>query len=53
MSNTYDKLVWINPVQEKHWQYTPSILMLRDLIDNKMFPLTLSGLEKSMSTLSR
>lgn len=53
MSNTFDKLVWINPVQEKHWQYTPSILMLRDLIDDKMFPLTLSGLEKSMSTLSR
>ena len=53
MSNTFDKLVWINPVQEKHWQYTPSILMLRELIDDKMFPLTLSGLEKSMSTLSR
>lgn len=53
MSNAYDKLVWINPVQEKYWHHTPSILMLRDLVDEKMFPLTLNGLEKSMSTLSR
>ncbi len=53
MSNTYDKLVWLNPVEEKYWHYTPSILMLRELVDDRMFPLTLNGLERGMSVLSR
>ena len=54
MGETYEKLIWLNPVQDKYWEYTPSIQMLRDLVENKMFPLTLSGLEKKgMSELSR
>ncbi len=53
MSQTFDKLIWLNPVQEKYWDYTPSILMLRDLVEGKMFPLTLGGLEKGMRLLSK
>ena len=50
---TFDKLVWLNPVQEQYWDYTPSILMLRELVEGKMFPLTLGGLEKGMKLLSK
>ena len=39
--------------QEKYWDYTPSITMLKDLTEDKMFPLTLGGLEKGMALLSR
>ena len=53
MAKTFDKLVWLNPVQEKYWDYTPSITMLKDLTEDKMFPLTLGGLEKGMALLSR
>jgi uncharacterized protein with von Willebrand factor type A (vWA) domain len=53
MAETFEKLIWINPVQEKYWEYTPSIQMLKELVDDKMFPLTLGGLEKGMSLLSR
>jgi uncharacterized protein with von Willebrand factor type A (vWA) domain len=53
MADTYDKLIWLNPVQEKYWDYTPSIQMLKELTEDKMFPLTLGGLEKGMSLLSR
>ena len=53
MSQTFDKLIWLNPVQEKYWDYTPSILMLRDLVEGKMFTLTLGGLEKGMRLLSK
>jgi uncharacterized protein with von Willebrand factor type A (vWA) domain len=53
MSKTFDKLVWLNPVQEQYWDYTPSILMLRELVEGKMFPLTLGGLEKGMKLLSK
>lgn len=53
MNKTFDKLVWLNPVQEQYWDYTPSILMLRELVEGKMFPLTLGGLEKGMKLLSK
>jgi uncharacterized protein with von Willebrand factor type A (vWA) domain len=53
MAQTYEKLIWINPVQAKYWDYTPSIQMLRDLVEGKMFPLTLGGLEQGMSSLTR
>lgn len=53
MMQTYEKVVWINPVQEQRWNYTQSIAMTRELIDNKMFPLTLKGLEEAMAYLSK
>jgi len=45
--------IWLNPVQEKHWGYTHSIQMVRDLFYGRMFPLTLAGLEQATRTLSR
>lgn len=53
MVSNYDKLIWVNPVQEKYWDYTPSILMLKEISEDNMFPLTLKGLESGMSKLSR
>lgn len=45
--------VWINPVPEKHWGYTHSIQMIRDLFTDRMFPLTLAGLDGATRELSR
>ncbi len=45
--------VWLNPIQEKHWGHTHSIGMIRDLFSQRMFPLTLAGLEAATRTLSR
>jgi uncharacterized protein with von Willebrand factor type A (vWA) domain len=45
--------IWINPVQEKHWTYTHSIQMIRDIFSDRMYPLTLQGLEKATKELSR
>jgi len=45
--------IWLNPVQEKHWGYTHSIQMVRALFSERMFPLTLAGLEQATRTLSR
>lgn len=53
MSQTFDKLIWLNPVQEQYWDYTPSILMLRELVGGKMYPLTLAGLEKAIRLLAK
>ncbi|MDA0962437.1 MAG: VWA domain-containing protein, partial [Proteobacteria bacterium] len=45
--------LWINPVPEKYWAYTHSIGMIRELFENRMVPMTLSGLEQGMKMLSR
>jgi uncharacterized protein with von Willebrand factor type A (vWA) domain len=53
MSQSFEKLIWLNPVQEQYWDYTPSILMLRELVGGKMYPLTLAGLEKGIRLLAK
>ena len=50
---TYEKVAWINPVKQDYWDYTQSISMTRDLIAEKMYPLTPKGLEEAMSYLSK
>jgi uncharacterized protein with von Willebrand factor type A (vWA) domain len=51
--NTYPAAAWLNPVPEKHWGYSQSIAMMRELIGGRMFPLTLAGLDDAMRSLSR
>ncbi|MBI1239805.1 MAG: VWA domain-containing protein [Alphaproteobacteria bacterium] len=51
--NIYEHVVWLNPVPQKHWEYTPSINLVRQLINDRMFPLTLDGLDRAMRELSR
>jgi len=49
----YERAVWLNPVPQKHWDYAPSIKMVRELFGERMFPLTLSGIDKAMAELKR
>ncbi|MBZ0163758.1 MAG: VWA domain-containing protein, partial [Notoacmeibacter sp.] len=51
--NQWPNAVWINPVREKHWSYTHSIGMIRDIFSDRMYPLTLKGLELATKELSR
>jgi uncharacterized protein with von Willebrand factor type A (vWA) domain len=49
----WDKSVWLNPVPERHWSYTPSVSLISEMMEHRMFPLTLEGLERAMRTLAR
>jgi len=50
----YESLVWLNPTPEQHWSHTPSVGVIRDIIGpERMFPLTLKGLDGAMRELSR
>jgi uncharacterized protein with von Willebrand factor type A (vWA) domain len=49
--HTYPKSVWLNPEPRPRWDYTPSIAMLRELMDDRMFPLTIDGLGEAMRSL--
>jgi uncharacterized protein with von Willebrand factor type A (vWA) domain len=49
--NTYPKAIWLNPEPRQRWDYTPSIKMVRDLMDDRMFPLSVSGLDDGIRRL--
>ncbi len=53
VTEIYENIVWLNPVAEKHWQYTPSIEIINQIISDRMFPLTIEGLDAAMKELSR
>ncbi|OKL45318.1 vWA domain-containing protein [Pseudovibrio exalbescens] len=53
VTDLYNKAVWLNPVPERHWRYTHSIAIMRDLMKDRMYPLTLEGLEGAMKELAR
>jgi uncharacterized protein with von Willebrand factor type A (vWA) domain len=46
-------MIWLNPTAERHWDYTPSIGVMKQLVGERMFPLTIEGLDKAMRELSR
>jgi uncharacterized protein with von Willebrand factor type A (vWA) domain len=50
---SYRRIAWLNPVPEAHWPYTQSVGMMRQIVDGRMYPLTLGGLDDAMRALSR
>lgn len=53
LTDTFEKVIWLNPEPEASWDYTTSIVMTRQIMNNKMFPLSIRGLEEGMRYLSR
>ena len=49
----YDKIVWINPTPQETWEYSTSVAMTQELVEGRMFPLTIRGLEEGMNLLSK
>jgi uncharacterized protein with von Willebrand factor type A (vWA) domain len=49
----FPRLVWLNPEPEDRWKWTPSVEITRELVGQRMFPLTLEGLDKAMRELRR
>ena len=48
---TFPKSIWLNPEPEDRWAYTPSIKMTQELMGERMFPLTVSGLSDGIKKL--
>jgi uncharacterized protein with von Willebrand factor type A (vWA) domain len=51
--DTYPSCVWLNPVPEREWDFTESIRMMRQMLGERMYPLTLEGLDAAMRELGR
>jgi uncharacterized protein len=50
---TYKHCVWLNPTAEGYWGFTPSIAMIEGIMEGRMYPLTLAGLDAAMVELMR
>ena len=50
--NQWPNNIWINPAQEDYWKYTQSTVILKDMFENRMIPLTLNGLDEGMKLLN-
>ena len=53
LTSHFRSTAWLNPAAEEYWRYTQSTVMLRDLVEQRMFPLTLTGLDEMTRELSR
>ena len=53
LTHTFPKFAWINPEPQGVWQYRQSISVVQQLMGQRMFPLTLKGLEDTMRLLSK
>lgn len=52
-TSAFPKFIWLNPEPEGLWQYRQSIAVIRQIMNNRMFPLTIDGLERAMRLLSK
>ncbi len=53
LTGAYASAAWLNPVEQAHWGYSQSIGMVREAVAERMFPLTLAGLDAAARVLAR
>lgn len=51
--DTWDKVIWLNPSEPDYWKYSSSTQMIRQQLQDRMFPLTLAGLDAGIGVLSK
>jgi len=47
----YPRHAWLNPGPQDRWEFSPSVRIARELVEDRMFPLTLAGLDRAMRSL--
>ena len=53
LTTTYPASVWLNPIPKEQWGYTQSLRMVREIMADRMYELTLDGLDQAMRELTR
>jgi uncharacterized protein with von Willebrand factor type A (vWA) domain len=52
LMKAYPTFVWLNPQTQGSWRGAQSVQLIRDLLEGRMYPLTLSGLDAAIGALS-
>ncbi len=53
ITDIYDSAIWLNPVAGKYWETMPSVQMVKQIFSERMFPLTIDGIDAAMQELRR
>ncbi len=53
MRQHFSKTAWLNPEELVHWRYTQTVSEIQQTFENKMYPMTLKGIEDMTRYLSR
>ncbi len=49
----WEKSAWLNPTPERYWSYSTSVGLISEVMEQRMYPLTLDGLDRAMRALAR
>jgi uncharacterized protein with von Willebrand factor type A (vWA) domain len=52
-AHQFPKFVWLNPEPEGLWQYRQSVTIIKQIMGQRMYPITMEGLERAMQMLSK
>ena len=53
LTDHFEKFAWLNPEREGTWRNSSSTVLIKDLVHQHMYPLTIKGIEGAMRYLSR
>ena len=48
---TYPKAIWLNPEPKQRWEFTPSVKLTREIMEDRMYPLTIAGIDEGIKAL--
>ncbi|NCP64197.1 MAG: VWA domain-containing protein [Paraglaciecola sp.] len=49
----FSQAIWLNPQMESYWTYYHSISIMRELMSERMYPLTLNGISDGIKALTK
>jgi len=53
MIDHWPNSIWLNPRPEQRWDHTPSTQVIKEIMANRMYPLTVDGLDRGLKALSK
>ncbi len=53
VTEAYDKVIWLNPLDAEHWEHIPSAQIVSQLVDEHMYPMTVRGIEQAATWLAQ
>jgi uncharacterized protein with von Willebrand factor type A (vWA) domain len=53
MLNHWPDAIWLNPRPEARWEHTPSTMVIKELMANRMYPLSIDGLDRGLKALRK
>ena len=52
MLDQWPNAIWLNPRPETRWDHTPSTMIIKEVMANRMFPLSIEGLDRGLRVLT-